>query len=195
MFPWFSYEKKRRKPEGPRYDGIKKILAERLPTRTVLMSTAMVRSLGKGGLRIHSFLVICVFFSCLRLEAAQPAKDDTAADVKKLVEKRVALAKQGYDNSVESFGQVNRSATMIMLVTRPEEVYSWSVRWLQADRELNPRQADTVAALERHLERMKLLEKRTMDLVPQLIPQSTGFEVQWYRLEAELWLAQAKEKK
>ncbi len=125
-----------------------------------------------------------------------PAKDAKPADeMTTLLKARVALAQKAYETADKSFGEVKRIGAVNVLVTKPEEVYSWSVRWLHAERDLNPKGADHVAALEGHLKRMTQLEKKVKNLVPSLLPEPAEFEAEWYRLEAELWLAQAKAKK
>jgi hypothetical protein len=77
-----------------------------------------------------------------------------------------------------------------------DEVYRWSRRLLEAQRESNAEKANQVTACEAHLERMKRLEfkvvrtrrigfSNTLELV----------EVDYYRKEAEFWLGMAKEAK
>src|SRR5579884_3358724 len=74
----------------------------------------------------------------------------------------------------------------------PEEIYSWSVRWLQSQRKLSPKHEDQVVALEAHLKRMKELHKTVTELARELVPRYKEDEAEWYRLEAEIWLAEAK---
>ena len=72
----------------------------------------------------------------------------------------------------------------------------WSVRWLQAERDLNPKKEDQIGALEAHLKRIASLEKKVKAMMEgNVLPPVKVLEVEWYRLEAELWLAEAKAKK
>ena len=77
-----------------------------------------------------------------------------------------------------------------------DALYRWSVRWLEAERELSDQQADQVAAYQGHLERMRDLDRLIRRLHGS--GQSTVDEAsaaEFYRTEAELWLLKAKEGK
>ncbi len=117
----------------------------------------------------------------------------TAAEMKKLRKDRLALAREAYQNVAVSFGEIKRPGGNIsILVTKPEEVYTWSIRLLDAERDLKPGEAAQFAALEGHIIRMKELEKKVKLLVPSVIAPKGESEAEWYRLEAQHWLAQAK---
>jgi len=75
----------------------------------------------------------------------------------------------------------------------PFLVYAWSRLVLESQRELSDEKANHVAALEEHRERMERLE----NLVKKV--RRLGFgrsidvgAVNYYRLEAEYWMARAK---
>jgi hypothetical protein len=75
-------------------------------------------------------------------------------------------------------------------------LYRWSVRWLEAERQLSDKQTDQVAAFQAHLERMAELERlirRVHRAGQATVDEVSGAD--FYRTEAELWLFQAKEKK
>jgi hypothetical protein len=77
-----------------------------------------------------------------------------------------------------------------------EVLYRWSRRWLNAERQLSARPADQVAALEAHLQRMRRLEALVQKV--QRSGQTTIDEIsatEYYRVEAEIWLLQAREEK
>jgi hypothetical protein len=127
--------------------------------------------------------------------AAGPAKGPEAAnDVPALLKARLALAEKGYREAFEGLKRTRRVGNVLTLVAKPDEVYAWSVRWLQAQRALSPKHEDQVAALEAHLRRMTKLQERVKELVRDLTPASKADEAEWYRLEAQLWLAKAKAK-
>jgi hypothetical protein len=128
--------------------------------------------------------------------AAKPAKDSKSADeLTALLKTRVALAQKGYSAAKEGLRLTKRSGNVLVYdATKPEKVYHWSVRWLQAERDMNPKRADQIAALEAHLKRMTELEEAVKMLARDLLPRSAEWDAEWYRLEAQLWLAKAKTK-
>ena len=71
--------------------------------------------------------------------------------------------------------------------------HGWSVRWLQAERDLGPSKAEQIAALEGHLKRMQffkdLLDKAVQDRQAPLYEADVG---NFFVLEAEDWLAAVK---
>jgi hypothetical protein len=75
-----------------------------------------------------------------------------------------------------------------------ERLYWWSRRWMEAEQELAAKQkADLVAAAQGHLDRMRELERIIRKL--QEAKVSTIDEVsasEYYRLEADLWVRQAR---
>src|SRR5205807_1860990 len=74
-----------------------------------------------------------------------------------------------------------------------ESLYLWSVRWLNAERDLSKKSADQVAAAAAHLERMKTVEtmaKQLAKLEQAAVRHAAAAE--FYRVEAQIWLSQAK---
>lgn len=74
-----------------------------------------------------------------------------------------------------------------------EVLYRWSLRWLEAEKQLSDRQADQAAACKGHFERMRELERLIRNI--QRTGQITIDEVsasEYYRVEAEMWLLQAR---
>ncbi len=77
----------------------------------------------------------------------------------------------------------------------PEKLYQWSRRWLEAQQDLATKKEDRVAAAKAHLTRMQALERIT-----RLMHKGGSVRafdvaaVEFYRLEAERWVAQAKAK-
>ena len=74
--------------------------------------------------------------------------------------------------------------------------YRWSVRWLEAQQETSPRQADQVAAAEAHLARMRQLAKmlraaRGLGGFVSPVEVAAG---EFYRLDAERALLRLKKK-
>jgi hypothetical protein len=77
-----------------------------------------------------------------------------------------------------------------------ELLYRWSCRWLDAERELSDARNAQVAAYQAHLARMKDLERITKDRWRErYIPIEEMSAAQFYRAEAEIWLARATDRK
>jgi hypothetical protein len=136
-------------------------------------------------------------------EEKKDKKPEAAKDATKTVEEmatilkaRAALAEKAHRAALEGLTRTKRVGNVLMQVTeKPEEIYIWSVRWLQAERDLNPKREDQIAALEAHLKRMTELKKAVESSSKDLMPPIRVDEAEWYRLEAQLWLTKAKQEK
>jgi hypothetical protein len=77
-----------------------------------------------------------------------------------------------------------------------ESLCVWSIRWFHAERDLSKKSTDRVAAAEAHLERMKTAEERAKLFEKAghdgAVRQAVAAE--FYRVQAQIWLAQAKGK-
>jgi len=94
-------------------------------------------------------------------------------------------------------GYLARQTTGVAAATPfdPELLYRWSVRWMEAQSDLNDKKEDRVRAAEEHLVRMKDLEGTVTELVKNgLIRGYEPAAAEFYRLEAEKWLAERKAK-
>jgi hypothetical protein len=68
--------------------------------------------------------------------------------------------------------------------------YRWSCRLLQAEREVSDQKADQVAAFKAHWERMREMERIERELRrSRLNPINEVTAAEFYRIEAEIWLA------
>ncbi len=115
------------------------------------------------------------------------------ADMQALLKARLDLAKKGYGETSSHFGEVKRTyANVNILLVKPEEIYTWSVRWLMAQREMSDKKEDQVAALDEHLKRVKDLERRVKPLVPEILPTAEATAAAFWVAEAEIRLAKAK---
>jgi hypothetical protein len=125
----------------------------------------------------------------------EPAKDaKTADEVAMLLKARIAVAEKAYHEAWEELGRTQRFGNVLILVGKPEDVYTWSVRLLQAQRDLSSKYEEQIAALEAHLKRMTELQKRVKMAVKDLLQPKAESEAEWYRLEAQLWMVQSKAK-
>jgi len=74
-----------------------------------------------------------------------------------------------------------------------EFMYQWSRRWLDSERSIDKAKTKQVVAFEGHLSRMKVLEARCRSQVE--VGMAFKYElsaVEFFRIEAEQWLAEAK---
>jgi hypothetical protein len=74
-----------------------------------------------------------------------------------------------------------------------EYYHDWSVRWLQAERDLSQTKREQIIALEGHLKRMQIWKERVDDSVKEgTAPRYLASAAEFFCLEAEDWLAAAK---
>ena len=121
--------------------------------------------------------------------AAGPARAgadaDTANALSKLATQRRDAARRTYEVLWADYRERRASE---------DALYRWSVRWLDAEKQLSDQRADRIAAYKGHYERMRDLERLIRRLRGS--GQSTIDEVSataFYRAEAEVWLLEAKE--
>jgi hypothetical protein len=119
--------------------------------------------------------------------AAKTVEETTA-----LLKARVAVAEKAYREAWEELGRTQKFGNVLVLVGKPEDVYTWSVRWLTAQRDLSSKPEERITALEAHLKRMTELQNRIKSLNKDLLQPRAEAEAEWYRLEAQLWLAKEK---
>jgi hypothetical protein len=77
-----------------------------------------------------------------------------------------------------------------------EEYFTWSIRWLEAQKALSLRKADLVAAYKAHWERTKEREETAKKMYDH--GSMTSFlynKTKYYRIQAEIWLNEAEGKK
>lgn len=75
------------------------------------------------------------------------------------------------------------------------QVYVWSRLALDARRDMSEKPADRIIALEDHLARMRKLEELVVKIRRLGFGRSYDYgAAEYYRLEAELWLARARGK-
>jgi hypothetical protein len=135
-----------------------------------------------------SVVVLLALLLAQQAVSAPPAKAETK-DPSTLAKARAAAAQKVYEGALERR----------KIDTNPpglDFLYTWSRRWAKAEREANKDKAGQVAALERHLERMKKLESMTkmMQRSGGFVARYEVFMAEFYRLEAEGWLARGKAK-
>ncbi len=107
-----------------------------------------------------------------------------------LLKARLDAAQKAYGAAMEGLQQTKKIDAVLLLKSNPEEVYTWSVRWLRAQQGLSNKKEDHIAALKDHLKRMKELQQRVTKLHEGGLISAIGPPAAaWYVAEAELWLA------
>jgi hypothetical protein len=100
------------------------------------------------------------------------------------IQKRIDAAKKVYDRALSLY----QGGTGTI-----DAVYTWSVRWLTAERETPLKGAKLKTAHGDHLARMQALEKTATDLAHTGKVATVDVEAaQYYVAEAEVWEARAK---
>jgi hypothetical protein len=122
----------------------------------------------------------------LRGSTAQEPKDADARS--KSARERARLAKEVYEGSLEHLRQEAASGSNDV-----EHYYRWSVRWMQAERDLAQTPAAHITAAEAHVKRMKFWkERRAMEREAGYTPPAQAAAAEFFLVEAEDWLLAAK---
>jgi hypothetical protein len=114
-----------------------------------------------------------------------------AAPEKAPARRRTPLAEARYQAAVKQFEEIWTFYRQSRTEAFP--VYSWSLAVLSSQQDMSETDAELVAALEGHLERMRRLEV----LVKKVRRLGFGFSIdvgatEYYRLEAQYWLERAR---
>ena len=73
----------------------------------------------------------------------------------------------------------------------PEQVYIWSLRWLDARCAAQP--GETSSALTEHRDRMESLRDKTRELIDAgVVPSGARHALDYYLAEAEVWVARGE---
>jgi hypothetical protein len=142
-------------------------------------------------------------------DASQQKKGDPAEKhqpldeaVTKLLKTQLQAAQKAYRAGIDTM-EVKRVGDLLVLAkgnqhARPDIAYIWSVRWLNAQRNLSGSKDERIAAFVDHLKRTKELQEKVKTLVGDgnggLLPASEAPAAEWYLAEAELWLLKERGK-
>ena len=122
--------------------------------------------------------------------------------VTRLLKTQLQAAQKSHRAAIDGM-EVRRLGDLLVLAkgdqhARPDLAYIWSVRWLQAQRDLSETDDERIAAFADHDKRMKQLREAVKLLVGDgsggLLPASDAPAAEWYLAEAELWLLKEREK-
>jgi hypothetical protein len=136
-------------------------------------------------------------------QEAPPQKNAPAAEKQpkseaatRLLKTQLQAAQKVYRAALETMA-VQQVGGLLVLVkgdshARPDLAYTWSVRWLHAQRDLSETKEARVAAFTDHVKRMKQLREQVKLLVGDgsggLLDPRESPASEWYLAEAELWL-------
>jgi hypothetical protein len=121
----------------------------------------------------------------LGVRAPERTKEKTVS-TQKLAEERLNAAQNAYDAVWAKFKPFD------LAKGDGEDVYRWSRRWMEAEREMAKSKAERLTALQGHFERMKKLEQEVQMYARGTIPFQQLAATQFYRAEAALWLLAEK---
>ena|SRR5579871_6704577 len=129
-------------------------------------------------------------------ETKPGSTDKSAGDtVTRLLKVQLQSAQKPYRASLDKMKVQRLGGGLLVLVNDnhpdPEEAYTWSVRWLDAQRDLSSNKDERIAAFTEHHQRMKDLRQQVTLLVGDtgvLLPFSATAAADWYLAESELWL-------
>jgi hypothetical protein len=121
-------------------------------------------------------------------EPGQPAlKDPVSVDpeIRPLIEACVATAREVFEQEIKRYEQT--------LTAFPDDTAFWSRRWMEDQLRLGLKQAEAVAAIQAHLDRVKRLERIAEQYAKagQSRP-SDALKAKYFRLEAEQMLVVAR---
>jgi hypothetical protein len=118
--------------------------------------------------------LLCVVYAVCAVETRTTGKasaQENAADLAALAKARVDRARTVYEGVVQSLHTTIRVASgEVVPLGRPEDACLWSVRWLNAERDMARGKEGRVAALEGHLARMKKLQHLLSGMPSGLMP-------------------------
>jgi hypothetical protein len=131
------------------------------------------------------FIGLVLVVAGLPGSTAQEPKD--ADPSSKSVRERLRLAREVYEGSLENLRQDTGTGSNDV-----EHYYRWSVRWMQAERELGETRAARLAAYEAHGKRMKFWkERRAMEREEGYTTAAQVAAAEFFLLEADEWVIAA----
>jgi len=133
------------------------------------------------------FAVLLLGFAPAAFPRDEPV-NDPAKTLAKLSKERVEAAHKTFQVMWENYREGRRVSD--------DTLYRWSLRWLEAERQLSKQQPDQVAAYKGHRDRMAELERLIRKV--RRVGQGTVDELsaaEFYKSEAEIWLLQAEGEK
>jgi hypothetical protein len=108
-------------------------------------------------------------------------------DLSELKKKRLEAAKRTYEITFNRYRNAERADV--------EPLVKWSRHWLDSQLDMCETAREKVAAYQAHFERMKEFERLVAAEVKAGVGTVPPSAAAFHRLEAEIWLVQAKGKK
>ncbi len=137
---------------------------------------------------IRMALIICLGLVAAAVYSSAAEEKDKPGKAAPNTKARRDAAQKAYEGAMQHHVQEPESA--------PGDVgyfHDWSVRWMQAERDLGRTKAEEIAALEGHLKRMETWKAMLDERVKQAgAPVYSASAAEFFRLEAEDWLFEAR---
>jgi hypothetical protein len=135
-------------------------------------------------------LVVRVFVVLLIAVLAGPVP---AAGEEKKAETRTDLIKRQLELSKKQYQYLLDLESKRVILPGGGEFYTWSRRWLEAELALSSKRADRISAYQAHLDRMTRGADEVKKRAKAVGDEKSTWEIEYLRIEAELWLDKAKE--
>lgn len=131
------------------------------------------------------FVGLLLVVAGLRGSTAEEQKD--ADPHSKSTRERLRLAKDVYEGSLEHHRKDAGAGPNDI-----EHYYRWSVRWMQAERDLGQTRNARLAAFEEHLKRMQFWkERRALEREEGYVTAAEASAAEFFLVEAQDWLVAA----
>lgn len=144
-------------------------------------------------------LVIGVMLAGATLALA--GADDTRRP-EDLARARLDIARRAYEQVEDSINappaDEGKLPQGIRATLKLEQLIAWSRRWMEAERDASGKKADHVAAIDAHRKRLKKWEDICSEVAEGDSSGASSRDVdllKFHRLEAEYWLAKAKDER
>jgi glucose/arabinose dehydrogenase len=159
-----------------------------------------------------TFLGLALAFAALPLNDAvaqdskvesadKPSAKRTDEAVTNLLQTQLQAAQKAYRGALDTMAVQQMGGLLVQVEStkaRPDLAYIWSVRWMQAQRDLSATKEERIAALMDHQKRMKDLLTNVKIVVGDgrggILRASEVPAAEWYLAEADLWLLKEQQK-
>jgi hypothetical protein len=162
--------------------------------------------------KVFAFVLAVVALSADQAVSQEPPREDKAGvaskqlpqneAVTRLLKTQLAATQKAYQAALDTLAVQNIGGLLVQVKgdtkARPDLAYTWSVRWLHAQRDLGETKEQRTAAFVEHQKRMKQLRGTVRTLVGDgsggILQASDVPAAEWYLAEAELWLLKEQAK-
>ncbi|HXT61045.1 MAG TPA: hypothetical protein VN699_20570 [Pirellulales bacterium] len=152
---------------------------------TIQVGRSFIRRLGEQAMSKRT-LVVALLAVGAGWVAMTWAAEGSGKTVAELREARLALAKRGFDLSLEAYGKLEYDRTTL------SEIAEWSKRAVEVERQGGDK-AKLRQSLEEHRDRMQRLFDMVVAMQKHgMLSEIDAIQAEYPLLEAECWVAEAK---